>query len=46
MIGLWVCSFWVCGFLVAGSMMDVVGVFLFEMVARLVKVVVGVCLMK
>ena len=37
---------WVCGFLVAGSMMVVVGVCLFETVARSVKVAVGVCLMK
>ena len=37
---------WVCGFLVAGSMMGVVGVCLFETVARSVKVAVGVCLMK
>ena len=38
--------FWVCGFLVVGSVMLVVGVCLFELVARSVKVVVGVCLMK
>ena len=37
---------WVCGFLVAGSVMVVVGVCLFETVARSTKVAVDVCLMK